>query len=45
MCMGSGLYCGWLQKLQCTWYTEPGRYGLSCLSAETVESMSSAGSV
>ena len=32
-------------KLQCTWYTERGRYGLSCLCAETVESMSSAGSV
>jgi len=33
MCMGSGLY------------TEPYRYGLSCLLAETVGSMRSAGSV
>ena len=43
MCMGSGLCCGWLQ---CTLYllTEHGRYYLSCLYAETVESMRSAGS-
>ena len=32
-------------NVQCTCYTEHGRYGLSCLYAETVESMSSAGSV
>ena len=30
---------------QCTCYTEHGRYGLSCLYAETVESMSSTVSV
>ena len=28
MCMGSGLCCGWLQ---CTWYTEHGRCGLSLI--------------
>ena len=32
-------------NVQCTCYTEHGRYGLSCLYAETVESMSSAGSI
>ena len=32
-------------KLQCGYYTEHGRYGLTCLYAETVECMSSAGSV
>ena len=32
-------------NVQCTCYTEHGRYGLSCLYAETVESMSSGGSV
>ena len=32
-------------NVQCTCYTEHGRCGLSCLYAETVESMSSAGSV
>ena len=46
MCMGSGLCCGWLMLwvaamyVQCTCCTEHGRYGLSCLHAETVESMS-----
>ena len=32
-------------NVQCSCYTEHGRYGLSCLYAETVECMSSAGSV
>jgi len=32
-------------NVKCTCYTEHGRYGLSCLYAVTVESMSSAGSV
>ena len=32
-------------NVQCTCYTEHDRYDLSCLCAETVESMSSAGSV
>ena len=37
-------YVGGGCNVQCTCYTEHGRYGLSCLYAETVESMSSAGS-
>ena len=36
MCMESESCCG----LQCSCYTEHGRYGLSCLYAETVECMS-----
>ena len=32
-------------NVQCTCYTDQGRYGLSCLYPETVESVSSAGSV
>ena len=39
---GSELCCEWLQ-VNC--YTEHDRYGLPCLYAETVECMSSAGSV
>ena len=31
-------------NVQCSRYTEHGRYGRSCLYAETVECMSSAGS-
>ena len=39
MCMESESCCG----LQCSCYTEHGRYGLSCLYAETVECMSRLG--
>ena len=35
----------WVAAMQCTCCTEHGRYGLSCLYAETVETMSSAGYV
>ena len=37
MCMGSGLCCVWVQ---CSCHSEHGRYGLSCLYANTVECMS-----
>jgi len=36
MCMGSVGGC----NVQCSCYTEHGRYGLSCLYAETVECVS-----
>ena len=42
MCMKSELCC---RLLQCSCYTEHGRYGLSSLYAETVHCMSNAGSV
>ena len=42
MCMGSGLYVVGGCNVQCTCCTEHGRYGLSRLYAETVESMISA---
>ena len=41
MCMGNGLCCGGC-NVKCICCTEHGRYGLSCLYADTVESMSSA---
>ena len=44
MCMGSGLCWGGC-NVQCTSYTERDRCDLPCLYPETVESMSSAGSV
>ena len=42
ICMGSGLYVVGGCSVKCTCCVEHGRYGLSCLYAETVESMSSA---
>ena len=43
-CWGVGYVAGGC-NVQCICYTDHGRYGLSCLYAETVESMSSAGSI
>ena len=49
---GTACWCAWgvgyvvgVCNVQCVCYTECGRYGLSWLSAETVESMSGVGSV
>ena len=45
MCMHGEWVMLWVAAMYNVLATEHGRYGLSCLYAETVESMSSAGSV
>ena len=45
MCMHGEWGMLWVAAIYNVLATENGRYGLSCLYAETVESMSSAGSV